>query len=495
MKSLCQTKVIAAALLLAVITRVTIGYGAQYPFSDGGLWYVVAESILGAKFTLPLYITFNGELVPYCYPPLAGYMLAVLNALFSLPVLTSITFAPFILNIVAVFCFALFASTAITENRARCAAIIFFHLAIQSYAIFLGGGGVSRNLGLIFHLLTWWLAFHPSAGKSKRSCCAIGALNGLAILSHPTAGFWSTLGIVILWAIEKRLTFRAALAIGAVSALTISPWIFPVLSTHGIVPFLRAFKSSGDEMFSWKLFAAPDKFILPAQSLRALALLGFLVLVATRSLFAPVLFLIALAIDHRGLFVLNGVVIGALAAGYGYSAVRAILEHGKDARFCRSASALFGGLLGMHLLFSNYVFIEQYHGEKLRPTAADAHSYYGASQLLPEGAKVLYLRSNTNEPETGEWFSVFSLRQVRPLPQGQEWAGKYGSEIDALNAISRCCDQGSWECARGAARQYSLTFDAVAVHRPTCSAITQQLGTIIPSANAGNLDIFLGINN
>lgn len=479
--------VVVASIAVAVFIRCFVGYGVQFPINDGGLWYVVARTIAASGFTLPTQIHFNGEMIPFCYPPLAGYLIAALHKMFNVPLLDLIATTPFFLNIAAVLAFALFAGSEISNTRTKKLAIFLFPLTIQSYAIFLAGGGVSRNLGLAFQLLAWYSCLRAT-NHLQRGIFA-GIFNGLAILSHPTGGLWSCLGILFYWAIEKRLTAKDFITITITTALVVSPWLISELTAQGFAPFLRAFQSSGDEMFSWQLFATPDRLILPAQSLRALAMLGLVVLVAERRLLAPALFLTALIFDHRGLFVLNGVVIGTLAAAYGLNAVLELIEESAHPPFRRAAKMIFFTLLGMHLFFSNFLFLQKFHGEHLRPTGADMEAYQQATSRMDNNARVLFLRSQSREPETGEWFSVISNHQIRPLPQGQEWIGRYGNEIDALNEISKCCDRGSWQCVRDAVHAFDLAHDVVAIHRTTCGDLAPS--PIEETASASTNLVFL----
>lgn len=276
----------------ALITRFSAAYGATLPIGDGGLWLVIAQSILDNNFNLPTSIFFNGEITPFCYPPLAGYMIALLHSFWGTSIIELIALAPPILNLAAVLCFCYFACAAIRDQTVLAIAILIFPLTIQSYDIFIAGGGVSRNLGLIFQLLAWSFAL-------RQRVAAAGIVNGLAILSHPTGGLWSSLGILVFFAIDKRISLREFLLITLISALLIAPWLTIAINANGLTPFFLAFAVSGNEMFTWRLFGTPERLILPGQFLGALALIGLIKTANDRQLFAPALFLITLAIDHR----------------------------------------------------------------------------------------------------------------------------------------------------------------------------------------------------
>lgn len=173
---------------------------------------------------------------------------------------------------------------------------------------------------------------------------------------------------------------------------------------------------------------------------------------------------------------MNGVVIGAVAASYEIVALHRIFS-GE-----RACQAIFALLIGSHLLVSNFTFIKSFRLSRLRPTAEDLYSYREIGAHFTNHERLLFVRSGTKTTETGEWLTVLSRHNVRPLPQGQEWNGTYGNEIDALNAISRCCEQLSWNCVNDVVARYKLVYDAIVIDQPSCAGI-------LPGRQIGNLQI------
>src|SRR6185503_19542427 len=71
-----------ALLAIAIVTGLLLRLGpillSDFPLRDGGLFVTMANDIRHAGFGLPEFSTYNTGEVPFAYPPLGLYILAIL---------------------------------------------------------------------------------------------------------------------------------------------------------------------------------------------------------------------------------------------------------------------------------------------------------------------------------------------------------------------------------------------------------------------------------
>lgn len=73
------TKTITAALLgLVVVTRLCLLFTRTFPLGDGGFFYAIVESMAYHGQWWQAYVEFNGQSIPFAYPPLGFWIAALL---------------------------------------------------------------------------------------------------------------------------------------------------------------------------------------------------------------------------------------------------------------------------------------------------------------------------------------------------------------------------------------------------------------------------------
>lgn len=463
----------------------------SFPVGDGGLWHEIAAALISGNLRLPETIVFNGADFPLVYPPLAGYLVAVLALSTGIAAVEILTWLPFFLSLLTIVAFFFFVRAYFRDFKTAALAVLLFPLAVQSTTAFVAGGGVSRGLGVTFQLMAWYLACRREWTPS--SAVVIGFIAALAVLSHPTAALWTIAGIVFFGVLERRFSGWSLIRILAAAAAFSAPWWAFILSRHGLSPLVLAFQTGGQEMFNWRLFGSPEKLLLPNQTLGAFALIGMFFLLRDRLTALPALLLMGLMFDRRGLFVLNGVTIAVPAAALAIQDIfkRCLWpkESARAAGGLTAAQALFIGVLLIHLVFSSVAFVHWGRVYLSRPAAGDIYSFKKARDLLPEGT-ILYVRSARETIDTAEWFAVFSQRQIIPLAQGQEWSGRYGRMISACHELEKCCELGSLGCIENAIGNNMRQPDFIAIDRVSCPLFGEQLNEFPLAADLPALRIW-----
>jgi hypothetical protein len=214
--------IVAAGIAAAIWLRLAPIF-TDFAFGDGGLFWVMANDLRDNGFVPPDVTTYNTGDIPWVYPPIGIYLVALLGGgldLFRiLPVAWAIATLP---------AFWLLARALIGE-RGALVALVAYGLAAPAYAGLIAGGGVTRGLGLFLALLTMWATVRGNA-------VGAGVFGGLTLLAHPIAAAYAVLASATLWAFggarpRMMLAVPIALVIGAF-------WFGPMIARHGIDPFL-----------------------------------------------------------------------------------------------------------------------------------------------------------------------------------------------------------------------------------------------------------------
>jgi len=213
---------VLAGLALAVWLRLAPIF-ADFAFGDGGLFWVMANDLRDNGFLPPDVTTYNTGDIPWVYPPIGIYLVALLGGgldlLRVLPAFWAIATLP---------AFWLLARALIGE-RGALVALVAYGCSAPAYAGLIAGGGVTRGPGLLLALLTIWATVRGNP-------VGAGVFGGLTLLTHPIAASYAILASAILWATRGAqprmlLAIPIALLIGAI-------WFGPMITRHGIDPFL-----------------------------------------------------------------------------------------------------------------------------------------------------------------------------------------------------------------------------------------------------------------
>jgi hypothetical protein len=213
---------IALGIAVAVWLRLAPIF-ADFAFGDGGLFWVMANDLRNNGFIPPDFTTYNTGDIPWVYPPLGLYIVALLGGgldLFRiLPALYAIATLP------AVWLLA----RELIGARGALIAVVAYGLSAPAYAGLIAGGGVTRAPGLIFAVLTMWAVV-------RGNVVGAGVLGGLTLLIHPIAALYAFLSGAALWA-TRGASLRMLMA--PVIAFVIGlGWFGPMALRHGIAPLL-----------------------------------------------------------------------------------------------------------------------------------------------------------------------------------------------------------------------------------------------------------------
>jgi hypothetical protein len=216
----------------------------KVPVNPAGFYLESARQLAANGYQIPAFVTgFGIKGIPFVYPPLGLYIYALVGKLLG-SITTAALFIPGILLPIQAFSAYLFVKQFTGSNQAAQWAALFLLLTPQIFYRTIYGDGITTGLSGIFLLLSWYYAVKPT---SRFNSVVGGLMVGLSILSHPGIGLFCAVTFTILFISQVRFTLSAIFRLffsGIAALLIILPWLLPVISIHGLDPFLAGVKDS-----------------------------------------------------------------------------------------------------------------------------------------------------------------------------------------------------------------------------------------------------------
>lgn len=223
---------------------------AHTPLGCGALFVTMTDLLKDSGFRLPQYVWFNGDRIPYAYPPLGFYLAGLVSKATGLSVLRLELVLPYAFSILCAGAFATIAYRLLSLPGAAIATIgVILNVSLNEI---LTGAGISRAPGVFFMLCACSALVSHAIKRSALALIAAGVFAGLALLSHPECGAISVFCLAVYLAVifamaPERTPGRAGryLAVLLLPLLVASPWICHDLRSYGPRVFLYATASSG----------------------------------------------------------------------------------------------------------------------------------------------------------------------------------------------------------------------------------------------------------
>jgi hypothetical protein len=392
------------ALAAGLVLRVAPAQLNSFPLVDGGLFATMALDIRHAGFFLPYATSYNGEGIPFAYPPLGIYILAAIP---SDPIVTE-RWLPIVWSLAAIVFAYLLARELTDERRAGIAAVIF---AAMPVAWAIEGGGVTRALAFMLLLATLWRVVivlrQPTIGNTAWT----GAAAGLAILAHPAVGPTIVASVALLFAFSpSRRRLLAVIGSGLLAAVPVAPWLVLILTRYGPSPILSAGGAHHTEETLGRLLVAGPSYIGALDFVLPLALLGLALAVHRRDWLLPAWLVVLIAVPGgEGRY---AAIAWALLAATGLATVASAL---KAVGAQRVGLAVAGGWIFLASLLAGY---QQF--QALPPGIRQA--MVAAGRAVPPGTRfaVVLDDAKLTQPVL-DWFPTLSGRISVGTFMGLEW--------------------------------------------------------------------------
>ncbi len=235
-------------LFLAAIVRLSAALQADFPLNDGGLFYVMIETLRQNGFLLPETVAYTHPAAPFAYPPLAFYLTAALAVLTPWSTLDLLRVLPSLISLVSLPLVFLLGKRLNLDERRSTYATLAFAFTPMAFEWQVMGGGITRSLGQVFFLTTM-IALLDYLNQPKRKPAFFLILSAaLVILSHPEAALQTALSAVCLILLKGGWrSVWPTLRLGWIALGLAAPWWGMVLIRFGPAPFLAVFQAAGQD--------------------------------------------------------------------------------------------------------------------------------------------------------------------------------------------------------------------------------------------------------
>ncbi|MFW6003468.1 MAG: 6-pyruvoyl-tetrahydropterin synthase-related protein [Halanaeroarchaeum sp.] len=235
------------AMLPAVVAVLVYWVTNPFPAYGAGLYTKIATEIAAGGYlppeTVPGY-TVDG--VPFAYPPLQFYVLAVLLDLGVDPFVLS-RFLPGIVVVLAQVPLYVLARDVSGSRPAGAVAGAVVAATPEAIQWHVSAGGLVRAFALLYALTAIYAGYHVFR-RRRRTPVVVGTLTfGMTVLTHPTYSLFVVVTYVLMWAVTDRSVdgFLRAATVGLGGLAISAPWLVWIHLTHGITTLTAAAGTHG----------------------------------------------------------------------------------------------------------------------------------------------------------------------------------------------------------------------------------------------------------
>lgn len=477
-------------LLLAVLfggyIRLNPILTSSFPLNDGGLFYTMVLDLQENGYRIPETTSYNQQNFPYAYPPLSFYMAGLLSDLFGWGLLDIFRILPAIFSTLTIPAFYILALK-FTEKpeQAGIAALIFALLPI-SFDWLIMGGGLTRAPAFFFALLTLHRIYLLYTRQQNADIVWTAVLAALTVLCHPERALHTAASAMVFYVFLNRSKTGAirSFAVAGLTILLTLPWWFPVISNHGVDPFLSAGQTGLHNVGGLiQLFKFDFTHEFGLQSIATLALLGIFLSVSQRKYFLPVWLAVIFVSEPRSAPLYSSICV-ALLAVFSINQFLAFLNQqdhtptGVEAiehPFSSLASKITFGVLFAQWMLSALV-TTQILTNTTTLSDADRTAFNWISDNTPPESNFLVLSGiiSLTDP-TAEWFPSLTERVSVATVQGFEWDRKHNfDEIVAQGRAVQECVYQDFSCLQSWMHTSGFEIDYIYIRKLVTTEILAQ---------------------
>ncbi|HEX2981290.1 MAG TPA: glycosyltransferase family 39 protein [Anaerolineaceae bacterium] len=423
----------------------------------------MAQDIQKANFTLPWYTSYNSTDIPFIYPPLALYLMAVINRLFSIDLLFILRFLPCLFNLLTAF--AVYRLSRVIGFSKPIATISFagFLLLPEGFRWLIMGGGITRAPGLLFAVLAITQLFKLFQRSSQKDTIISAIFCSAVILTHLEMAWFTFYTAILLiffygrsWKSTKQAVLVAIFTLGITS-----PWWGTVFYRFGLSPIFTSITGSSQE-WPWfigvvtEVFSPTNEFLFPI--LGTLIFIGTLYQITDKDPFLPVWAFAVFILQSRGPLAKATIPLSILI---GIAVIQVILPIYQ--RKPRYSFGVFGStfilIASLLICILSAVAGERSLVSSLTDDERDAMVWF--TDHTPESSKVLLVESDSwVVHRLSEWFPALTRRTSVATVQGHEFLpnNQFAQRIEQSKALRDCVLEGSIACIDGWAAEYSVDF-------------------------------------
>lgn len=466
--------ILAMAIVFGSFARFFPIILAKFPMVDGGMFYVAIGNILANKWRLPDAITYNQLNIPFTYPPLGFYFVALMEKISGINRLDIIQFLPPIYSALSILVIYYLAYVIFEKTSLAAIAAALYALLPRSLWLIMGGS-ITRAPGMIFSILTianLYLVFFRGNYRKKWMVMLFGSLT---VLSHPEAAI-HTAGICLwflLLATYKRKNIIQGLQILACIVLLTSPWWITILTRYGIQPIIAALGLGGGGItgsLMWPLTNFAEEQFLSI--ITVTALWGAIFKLYKKEFFLPVWLCIPFLISKRsapGYSIIPLALLGSVAIVEFLTPAIAAIRTRNLSEDVPNEGHIFNILKVLVGIIIVYSFASAFWWGMITKdhyvlSEENQIAMQWVRDYTPPDAKFLILTGETSPgwDEIQEWFPVLSERVSLTTTQGKEWqsGNQFTQAAESTKQLQSECIIANVSCieAWGAKNQVKYNF-------------------------------------
>jgi hypothetical protein len=464
---------LSVPMLLGVLARIAPVAGAGFPVGDGGMFYVMVREIQQAGMGIPATTAYNRAGIPFAYPPLGLWLMALLGNILPVPLLDLFQWWPVICSILMLPVFYLLARRLLGSWFPAVVALGAFALLPRSFETLIEGGGVTRAPGYLFALLAMYAMVVALDTDRRRFAAGAALAAGLAVLSHPNAALVTVVSLVVL-ALLRRPSRRAVLDLVLVlagAAVVAAPWWLVDLLRFGAAPLLSA-AGAGSQLgpiagaFRLLTFDFAEEPFLPW--ITALGAVGLAWCLARRRFLLPVWLVAILLVDATAaptdatiplaLLAALGLVEVVLPALASVASSVADTSGGLALLASRPARLALVVVTGLAFLGAIYRPLDVPSTDHTLPVDVRSSMAWVAAHTPADATFAVVTGRDWYADEVSEWFPALAGRRSVATVQGYEWLGSSGWwRQQDLNADLQACSTAADACFAAWMQQYGVT--------------------------------------
>ena len=486
------------ALILGTLFRILLPLAAQFPINDGALFYRMIEAVQNNNFKLPVYIDYNGLLIPFAYPPLGFYVAGFIGVWFQIPTLQIVLWMPAIILCITLPFVFLLAKSILKSTMQAGVATLLYALLPRALTWMIMGGGVTRSLGNLFLILATLYIYKVFVVTKPKNIAGAILFSGLVCLTHPEAVVHTVLTAALLYiffGMNKKGT-RDGLLIGIGTIIITSPWWLTILTRFGVSPFWAAGQTGFHSVFSWlNIFNAFSEEPLHT-IIGVFAILGIIIQVAKKQYYLPIWYIAPFIVEPRNapnvailpMVLLASICITELIVPE-ITRIEALFNNQSKMSRPNRTVKIFYLYLVSALIIGMLAFETDLFNKRL--SKGLQASYEWVQENTDQTAQFLILTGDTGifTDYANEWFPVLAERRSLTTIQGYEWVSDvdFSGKMEVLAKLQSCTDDiKPVECIESQTYSNSLNFDYILVTKDGIKT-----GALLSSLfNSDNYNVF-----
>jgi hypothetical protein len=465
---------LAAALGVAVAVYASYLLTHPYPAYSAGLYVQIADEIAANGYRLPARIPrYTADGVPFAYPPLMFYVVAVLRDVFGADAVTLSRVLPGVFTVAYLVPYYYAARELLDSVPEAGLATVVIAVTPPVLQWHISAGGIVRSAAFLFALTGVYTGVRLFRSGDRRWVGPAAVAFGLTVLTHPIyAVFFGVTFLLLFLAFDRTpvgLLAGAAVALGGL--LLASPWLWQVLSTHGVSVFADAAGTHGGigpgtapgSPQSSVIDSPPGLDLHVEDAFFAAAYVGTAYAVVKRRFFLPAWLVTADVVvgKHRFVFVAGAMLVAVLAVE-GVAPRLGRLRPGGDAATTALRTAAVA-LLALCLVSTGVLFavggLDRVGQSPTQPAYMDADDREAMNWVraeTPPSADFVVLG------DAAEWFPLFTDRTILVGPWGVEWVrpAEFRRQLVLYESVSVC---GDAQCVTRSLREAGVEPDYVYV--------------------------------